>query len=457
MSDSVTWPRHTPAWFDEAKLGIFITWSAGAIPAFAPTVEMYDMPEGEDAAVLLRRLPYAHEYQNTMLIEGSATARHHAERYGDLPYDAFVERFRDEMIPRFDPEPLADIIARSGARYAVHYVRLNDGFLPWPSAHPNPHRENWQSERDVVGEICTAIRARGIRVGLGYPGGMDWSFHGLPIRTGHEMVAATHHGAEYVAYVDAHWRELIDRYEPAILWNDYCYPRGGDVAGLLDYYVSRVPDGVINNRWGEHIDVMAPFEPYSDFITPEYRLEGASDVKWEAIRAIGSSFGYNREESERTYLSAEQLIQTFVDIVARGGNLLLGVSPTATGEIPWAQAERLQALGWWLRINGGAIFGTRPWEKRVAGLTEYAVGVRYTASADAVHAIVLGAPRDPAVDLDVRLAPGARVQLEGRRGELAWESSPCGTRIRLPEPPAPQPALSFRLSPRAAVDPFDET
>jgi alpha-L-fucosidase len=310
----------------------------------------------------------------------------------------------------------------------------------------------------VVGELAAAIRARGIRAGLGYPGGMDWTFKGLPIRNGRDMAAATPQTPEYVAYVEAHWRELIDRYEPAVLWNDYCYPRGGDPLAVFRYYLERVPDGVINNRWHDDIEVMEPYGPYSDFITPEYQLvDGVPECKWEAIRAIGASFGYNRQESERTDLSAEQLIHLFVDIVARGGNLLLGISPTATGELPWRHAQRLLELGWWLRMNGEAIYGTRPWEKKTMGMTETAIGIRYTRSPDAVHAIVLGTPRGTRVDIDVRLEPGATVSLDGRRGTLDWENSPCGVRVALPEARDPQPALSLRLAPPEAASTFRET
>jgi alpha-L-fucosidase len=449
--------RETPAWFDAAKLGIFVVWSAGAIPAFAPLVPLHEIPEDGDGTRTLRRLPYAHEYQNTMLLPGSATQRHHQRTYGELPYEAFVERFRDELIPRFDPEPVADLIARSGARYAVHYVRFNDGFLPWPSAHPNPHRANWQSQRDVVGELAAAIRARGVRAGIGYPGGMDWTFTGLPTRNAPDMYAAIPQSPEYVAYADAHWRELIDRYAPDVLWNDYGWPRDGDPAALIRHYLERVPDGVVNNRFfQDRIEVLEPHPVYSDFVTPEYYDRRDYAGKWETIRALGASFGYNREDSERTYLSAERLVHEFVDVVARGGNLLLGIGLTATGEVPWAQAQRLLALGWWLRVNGEAIYGTRPWT-RAAGMTDHAVGVRYTATEQAVHAIVLGTPSTDEVVVDVRLDEGAEVTLAGRPGALPWVDGATGVRVTLPEPPDEQPAISLRLAPASAVRPLEET
>lgn len=448
--------RETPAWFDAAKLGIFVHWNAASIPAYAPLTGYREMPDDPDGVKTWRRLPYAEMYWNTMSIPGSATARYHAERYGDMPYDAFVAEFRDRMIPGWDPEPWADLFARAGARYVVLTTKTEDGFLLWPSEHRNPHRRGWQSERDVVGELARSVRAHGLRFGTYYCGGMDWTFKGLPTTTTAGMAEAVPDTPQYVEYAEGHWRELIDRYAPSSLWNDYTFPRGADLRTLFGHYLARVPDGVINNRFdGDPGSTFERSSVYDDFVTPEYEMRGPPDVKWEACRGIGTSFGYNRQEAEATYLSAAQLIHTFVDVVAHGGNLLVNVGPTATGEIPWSQAERLLTLGWWLRVNGDAVYGTRPWERHV-GITGDGIGVRYTASADAVNAIVLGSPSAAAVELDVRLGDGARVSRTGTRTGLPWTATPAGARIELPEPPDSGPAFSLRLEPRTSVRVFEE-
>ena len=154
---------------------------------------------------------------------------------------------------------------------------------------------------------------------------------------------------------------------------------------------------------------------------------------------MGTSFGYNRQECDADYLTATELIHLFVDVVARGGNLLINVGPTATGDIPWAQAQRLLELGRWLKLNHGAIYGTRRWE-RPHGVTDEGLPIRYTASDDAVHATVLGTPTTASVEIDVRLAEGTEVTLEGRRGALPWSASPAGVRVELAEVPDVQPA-----------------
>ncbi|HET6447579.1 MAG TPA: alpha-L-fucosidase, partial [Conexibacter sp.] len=200
---------------------------------------------------------------------------------------------------------------------------------------------------------------------------------------------------------------------------------------------------------------------YADFLTPEFTLEGTPEHKWEACRGIGTSFGYNRFEGPDDYIDPKALIHMFVDIVARGGNLLLNIAPTPTGQVPWEQASRVMALGWWMRQYGSAIYGTRPWE-RINGITGDAIDVRYTVDDEAVHAIVLGTPMDIGtadayLQVDVSLDEGATVELENRPGTLAWESTPGGTRVKLPEIPDPSPAMAIRMSPPDKVRPFQET
>jgi alpha-L-fucosidase len=137
----------------------------------------------------------------------------------------------------------------------------------------------------------------------------------------------------------------------------------------------------------------------------------------------------------------------FAGIVAHGGNLLLNVGPTGDGTIPFLQAQRLLALGWWLRTNGPAIYGTRPWE-RAEGRTGEGHEVRFTSSpADgAVHAIVLDTPTTAEVELlDVEVPSGGTVDLLGHDRPLEHRSSGSGTVVRLPDLPASAPALTLRI------------
>jgi len=172
----------------------------------------------------------------------------------------------------------------------------------------------------------------------------------------------------YGKYADAHMRELIERYHPAVLWNDIDYPKSGHPLQIMAEYYNTVPDGVIDDRFGVK---------HSDFISPEYvTLDKISTTKWEECRGLGRSFGYNRAEGEAETIAPADLIYLLVDIVSKNGNLLLDVGPEADGTIPPVQMDRLLALGAWLQMNGDAIYGTHPW-KRAAGETAEGIPVPF--------------------------------------------------------------------------------
>lgn len=442
--------RPLPAWYDDAKLGIFVHWTAAAVPAYAPiTGSPFDLAaDGGGWEEAMRSSPYVEWYWNSISIEGSPAAAHHREHYGDAPYDRFVETFLDGHAG-WRAGPWADLFEAAGARYVVLVTKHHDGVLLWPSATPNPRKPRWGSERDIVGELAAAARDRGLRFGTYYSGGLDWSFGGLPMTDLRAMFDAIPQTPEFTAYVDAHWRELIERYRPDLLWADIGSPAALDLDALFADYFAAVPDGVVNNRFDWFGQTAGA--RHADFVTPEYSTKGDPGRKWESTRGIGTSFGFNREESDDTYLSPEALIRMFAGIVANGGNLLLNVGPTADGTVPFAQAERLLALGWWLRTNGEAIYGTRPWAGAAEAGTSTGEGqvVQWTARPGTVHAIVCDTPGRAAVELPVQLAEGATARLLGHGGDLRWERVDDGpgswTRVHLPGRPADGPALALAL------------
>jgi alpha-L-fucosidase len=386
--------RHTaPPWFDDAKLGVFIHWGLYSVPAWAP-LQTGAIERGENA--------YAEWYENSLRIAGSPTAEHHAATYGDAPYADFRGPF-ESMLEGWDPAPWADLFAAAGAGYVVLTTKHHDGYLLWPSAHPNPHRAGWQSQRDVVGDLADAVRARGLRFGTYYSGGFDWTFEPGPIDSPASFLSTMPVSAEYAAYVDAHFRELVDRYRPSVLWNDIGMPSEDGLSDLLVDYLTAVPDGTVNDRFLTAAGRQAPASERhyrSDFATPEYAsFDAPKRFKWETCRGIGASFGFNRAETEEHHLSVDELVRSFVGIVANGGNLLLNVGPTGDGDIPSLQASRLRALGDWLSVNGSAIHGTRPWTRTQATTAE-GVDVRFTQAGGAVYALLCSTP-----------SPGSRVTI----------------------------------------------
>ena len=138
-----------------------------------------------------------------------------------------------------------------------------------------------------------------------------------------------------------------------------------------------------------------------------------SEEKWECVRGIGKSFGYNRQEVPDDFLSVTELVRLLVDIVSKNGNLLLNVGPKPGGEIPEVQVDRIKGVGAWLSVNGEAIYGTRPW-KRAEGRTADGAGVRFTSKPGSLFAILMETPRGPEITIEsLKAAEGMRVELLG--------------------------------------------
>ena len=465
-----------PVWFDDAKLGVMVTWGPYSVPAFAPTGrgDIADIIRREGIPALYANQPYAEWYLNSLRIAGSPVQQYHASRYGaGYSYDEFAGEFNSSL-GHWEPDAWADLFKEAGARYVVLITKHCDGFLLWPSARPHPCRDGWVASRDVVGELTSAVRNRGIRMGLYYSSALDWSFTGEPMRDAADLISSGPETREYAEYVDFHWRELIDRYEPSVLWGDVGYPPGTNLFSLFAFYYNRVHDGVVNDRWSQVPGVVrrmvrsapgrlvtervarrmflrgaaAPGASHGDYATPEYVVfPGVARSKWECVRGIGRSFSYNAEETEEDYASVADLVHLLVDVVSKNGNLLLGVGPTADGQVPEPQRQRLLGLGEWLSVNGEAIFGTRPWS-RAGSETRDGIGIRFTSKGGVLYTTALGWPvgADLAIR-SLRLPEGATVRFLGREGAVRWRQEAEDLVVALPEGPRETPALALSISP----------
>jgi alpha-L-fucosidase len=421
-----------PAWFQDAKFGVFVHWGLFSVPGFAPTEPYADVLRDDyDRAMLVS--PYAEDYANAMRDPSTPTAAFHRRTYGDMPYRGFREIFERETAG-FDAERWAEAFRASGAGYVVMVAKYHDGYALWPTSVRNPHAPGWHSERDLVGEVAAAVRAKGMRFGVYYSGGVDWTFQREIVRTLGDYSYAPY-GDGYGDYAEAQLRELISRYRPDVLWNDISWPTGQDRlnAVFADYY-NQVPGGVVNDRWqtdsltrramgtapgraafdaffrqliardpGIVDRVTPPAVPHADFTTPEYtQYPDKQDFVWETTRGMGTSYGWNRQETDAHYASFERkLFPDFAAAVSRNGRLLLNVGPAGgRGDIPAEQSSRLRAFGAWTSANGSAVTGTRPWDV-AAATTAGGLPVEFTRSpGGAVNAIVVGRPSGTSIRID---------------------------------------------------------
>lgn len=432
--------RPLPQWYDDAKFGIFIHWGAYAVPCYAPVErDMGDLMRAGNWEEIFRWSPYTEWYLNSWALEGSPVEAHHAAVYGpQVGYRDFV----DEFLERSAGASVADwvpLFQQAGARYVVPVTKHHDGFLMWHSEVPNPFHDRWMAARDHIGELAGAVRAAGMDFGLYYSGGIDWTFNPPPIPDLMGLFRAVPDSPEYREYLLAHVRELIARYQPRVLWNDIGWPASLDPADIIEEYYQAVPDGVVNDRF--NMIAVAQGRLHADFSTPEYSTTAGAG-KWEVCRGIGRSFGYNRMETEATMPTVDDLVWMVADIVARGGNLLLNVGPTADGQIPLAQALRLTALGWWLRVNGEAVYGTR-----AGGTGECADGrpVGFTTRGATRYATVQGAPAGTVTFPTPEPADGAEVRMLGNARSLPFTWADGNLTVRLPDHLPAAPATVFAI------------
>ncbi|MCL2499125.1 MAG: alpha-L-fucosidase [Defluviitaleaceae bacterium] len=374
--------KHTvPAWFEDAKLGIFIHWGMYSVPAWAtPNYELGGAPAGFD---WLKNNPYAEWYMNSLRIKGSPTYEHHAETYGtDFPYEGFLDMWKAE---KWDPKAWAALLKKIGAKYIVPVTKHHDGLCLWNSRFTDYTTMRQGPKRDIVGELAAAVREEGIRFGVYYSGLLDWRFTYSPITKDNDTNAHENCTYAYADYAYNQFMELVNLFKPDILWNDIGWPEKGrdDLIKLFAYYYNAVPGGLVNDRWSGL---------WQDYTLREYQA-GESDYKnkWENTRGIGLSFGYNAQENETHLLSHHKLVSLLLDTVAKNGNLLINIGPKADGTIPKEQESRLLALGEWLDAHGDGIYGTRPYERQHEK-TENGVDIYFTKKEKALFVFLDNVP-----------------------------------------------------------------
>ena len=414
-----------PQWYAGAKLGIFIHWGLYSVPGWAPLSHPdHDFTNAD----YIKYNPYAEWYLNVMRVPGSPTQAYQREHYGaNSSYYDFAPIFNRES-KKWNPDQWAETFRDAGARYVVLTTKHHEGFTLWPSTTVNPNpsipQNERHAERDIVGDLTSAIRKQGLKMGLYYSGGYDWTFNAGPIETAQDYESVKPESQAYGDYAFAQIHELIDRYHPAVLWNDIDWPKTGRPLQVEADYYNAVPDGVIDDRLGIK---------HADFVSPEYQnVDKISEKKWEECRGLGRSFGYNRAEGEAETIAPADLVAMLVDIVSKNGNLLLDVGPEADGTIPPVQMERLKALGAWLKQNGEAIYDTHPWERAV-GKTAEGDDLRFTRNGGDLYATILGNPKArTATIVGVAAQPGSQVTILGDVKPLETKVADGNLQVTLP-------------------------
>lgn len=477
----------TPDWFRDAKFGIFLHWGVYSVPAF-----------GNEW------------YSRNMYIPGNRAYEHQVATYGPVDkfgYKDFIPMFRAE---HFDAAEWIDLFRQAGARYIVPVAEHCDGFAMYASAMTPYNAAQMGPHRDVVGELAAAARAQGLHFGVSSHTAEHWWWYGaanaipsdvrnrtpftawlygpaepmeLPLANG----AATdptkepdpNHLEQWLPpdkrYLDA-WlarsTELVDLYHPDFFYFDWWIGQPAFKPYLQQfaaYYYDRSAKRNQQPVLTYKEEAMPPNVATLDI--ERGKLDTLRLLPWQTDTSISvHSWGYVKDDEYRT---ATSLIQQLVDTVAKNGNLLLNVGPTADGTIPPQARAILLQIGSWLRVDGEAIYGTRPFAvfgegptKSPANSTQKnkdiqaytARDIRFTRSRDGhlVYAMVLGWPSDGRITMQTLFrgnpylrAPVCRVDLLGSAKPVEFEQTADGLHLRVPSQTPPglpaEQAYAFRL------------
>jgi alpha-L-fucosidase len=427
--------RHvTPEWLNDVKFGMFIDYGLYSVAGYAPKKETGAM------------YPDWHLYR---MYEMPEVIEYHRAKWGkDFQRDDFIPLFTAE---NFDPENIAKVAEDAGMRYVVPFCKHHDGFCLWPSSFTRRNAMELGPKRDLIGPLSDACGRRGLKFGF-YFSLEEWEYP--VIQDGKKMLRTwtkTDGQPDLIVpfdesamagkitgkipvndfvkdYIIPQANEFIDRYDPDILWLDGDWTANAEDIGSREI-VSHFYNKAVGRKEVAANDRLGRFLRFNsgDFFTSEY---GASNTerskllhKWEECRGASQSFGYNWQDTEKNMTSAEDLIDMLVSIVSENGNLLLVVNLDGKGAMPAYIRDRLYDVGRWLKVNGEAIYNSRPW------LIASQDNIRFTRSKEGkyLYAIHKGRPQGEVVLHNLWLDTSSRIVMLGVGEPLEWKNVPEGS------------------------------
>ncbi|WP_343555636.1 alpha-L-fucosidase [Sphingobacterium sp.] len=287
----------------------------------------------------------------------------HFMLYERIPVKTYA-KIADQFNPTgFDADRWAQMAHYAGMKYLVITAKHHDGFAMYNSAVSDYNivkRTPWG--RDPMKELAVACKKYGLKLCFYYSLGRDWENPDVP--TNWPVKAGRSNTWDYPdedakdlnKYVDnkvkPQLRELLTQYGPiGIIWFDtpelVTKKQSEEIKDLIH---SIQPDCIINSRIGNGL---------GDYAVVEQSLVSTARKNWEACITMSENWGYNRHDTK--WKSPELLVRNLIEVVSKGGNLLLNVGPKGDGTWPVESQENLRAIGSWMKTNGEAIYGTRAW------------------------------------------------------------------------------------------------
>ena len=389
-----------PDWFRDAKFGLFFHWGPYTVPEF----------DNE-------------WYSRNMYITNQIAHKHHEEHYGPVSrfgYKNFYEMFKGE---RFDPDAWVKLFAGSGAQYFTASAEHADGFAMWDSRVNPCNSMNYGLNRDVIRELKSAADRQGMRFGASLHHGWNWGwfcsddpyadvynpdneiFYGKAV-----PLAASSYVTKYrpdKAFQE-NWlekcKEVIDGYLPDIIYFDSRIYLMDEEYRLefARYYLEagrKAGKEVVFTYKGDE------FKTGSGIL--DYECDWMDEVQEQPFQCDDKSmWGSWSYVKGRAYKKPGEILHQMIDVVSKNGNFLLNLGPKPDGTFDEETVSLLKETGNWLKINGEAIYGTRPFKvygegpARQSGHVAFAKDlipytpedIRFTQKDGAVYALLLGWP-----------------------------------------------------------------
>ena len=441
-----------PEWFRDAKFGIYTHW--GPV-----TVGAEDGPSG------------GQWYGHSMYDTNSPTFRYHQKKFGDqhtVGYKDMVPKFTAE---KFNAEAWAELFLKAGAKFAGPVAAHHDNFAMWDSRLTRWNSQNMGPHRDITGELEKAIRALGMKFIMTFHHGYAWRY----FEPAFKFDAADGQNADLYTEVHApkappsqHFQdmwlamvdEVLSKYQPDLIWFDFEFFAVIQPEYQQKLFATAYDWAAQNNRTLGVCQKSRDIHKYTSILDFERgREDKLVPYPWLTDSMVGDWF----HRKSTTYKSVSTLVGMLVDIVSKNGCLLLDVGPAADGTIPPTARERLLGMGDWLRVNGEAIYSTRPWKIYGEGPTKQAKtggfienadqpftaqDIRFTTKVDALYAIALAVPQGEVKIYSLSLAAGKidAITLLGSDAKLDWKQDADSLTIQPVEKwPCPH-AVAFKIT-----------
>lgn len=454
-----------PAWYRNAKFGIFIHWGVYSVPAFNNEW-----------------------YPRNMYIQGSPEYEHHIKTYGphrNFGYKDFIPLFKAE---KFDPDAWAALFEEAGARYVIPVAEHHDGFQMYKSDLSKWNAAEMGPCRDTTGELQEALRRRGIPMGVSSHRFEHWFFLGegrnfdsdihdplergdlywpsvAGVRDFNDIESQPAPSAAYCEDWLLRCCEMVDRFHPPVFYFDWWIHQTvlrPYLKKFAAYYYNRAAEG----GWPAAINYKHDSFIFGSAV-PDVERGHFADVKpffWQTCTAIAKNSWCYTEQNQ--YKTPYTLVCDLIDVVSKNGAMLLNVGPKADGTIGPEDTAVLRAIGRWLKANGEAMYDTRVWKTPQEGPTRAEEGhfaekdiqytprdIRFTVKEDRLYATVLSFPDDGGVTVEALAQGGAHpflgvvrdVRVLGYDQAPAWRRDERGLHISAPFVRSDMPVV-FRIT-----------